>query len=93
MITISAVSTGRSRRSRRGEYGDVLRRAADVEARALDDVAHHPVGERIESDQRSTPATIRPLYRAVMIFLPGVTFTNMQPMTEAMMEKPPSTSG
>ncbi len=41
----------------------------------------------------STPATIRPLYSAVMILPPSRALTKKQPMIEAMIEKPPSTSG
>ncbi len=41
----------------------------------------------------STPATIRPLYSAFMILPPGEVLTNITPMIDAMIEKPPSTSG
>ena len=41
----------------------------------------------------STPATIRPLYSAFMILPPGEDLTNSVPITDAMIEKPPSTSG
>ena len=41
----------------------------------------------------STPATIRPLYSAVMILPPGDALTKIAPTIEAMIETPPSTSG
>ena len=42
----------------------------------------------------STPATISPLYSAgITFFMPGLALTNKQPMMEAMMDTPPSTSG
>ncbi len=41
-----------------------------------------------------TPATIRPLYSAgITFFMPGVAFTKPQPMMDAMMDTPPSSSG
>ena len=40
-----------------------------------------------------TPATIRPRYKAVMIFLPGRYFTKNVPMMEATIETAPKTSG
>jgi len=41
-----------------------------------------------------TPATTSPLYSAgITFFMPGVAFTALQPMMDAMIENPPSTSG
>ena len=42
----------------------------------------------------TAPATMRPLYSAGITFLsPGFALTNHVPMMEAMMAKPPMTSG
>ena len=42
----------------------------------------------------STPATIRPRYRAgITFFMPGLALTKDTPMIDAMIETPPSTSG
>ena len=41
-----------------------------------------------------TPATARPLYNAGMtFFMPGEALTNEQPMIDAMIDTPPSSSG
>jgi len=41
-----------------------------------------------------TPATINPRYSAgITFFMPGDALTAPQPMIDAMIEKPPSTSG
>ncbi len=41
-----------------------------------------------------TPATARPLYRAgITFFMPGLALTNEQPMIDAMIDTPPSSSG
>ncbi len=42
----------------------------------------------------STPATARPLYSAgITFFMPGEALTAKQPMMDAMMDTPPSSSG
>ena len=71
-----------------------LTREADVEAVAALDI--DAVGFVLwpASPRAVTPATARPLYSAGMtFFMPGLALTNPQPMIDAMIDTPPSSSG
>ena len=47
-----------------------------------------------EVEPNNTPATASPLYSAgITFFMPGLALTKKQPMIEAMIDTPPSTSG